>query len=213
MKVYAELTIRGSKQALDRFLVTLESDLSHGWSRNHALEAEFQDHMTGTTYCFACTEEDSRPASELYLASRSDGSLYVSNVIAPAYRSLTAGQYNAILGEFCDRFVRPAASEVGVAVEASNTDPRLEDFVTPETAKLLIRFSRLANRSFLHHNDRQRWYEFLSAANREKATLTPDMLERWLMEEEGWSKERAYELAQEYQRALGLLNVFESQPA
>ncbi|MBL8215733.1 MAG: hypothetical protein JNK87_33735 [Bryobacterales bacterium] len=100
-----------------------------------------------------------------------------------------------------------------MAVELSNANPQLEVFVTPATAKLLISFSRLANRSFLHHNDRQRWYEFVSAAYREKATLTPEMLERWLVEEERWSQERAYELAQEYQRALGLLNVFESQPA
>ncbi|MBL8215732.1 MAG: hypothetical protein JNK87_33730 [Bryobacterales bacterium] len=51
--MYAELTIRGSKQALDHFLNALEAGLNRGWSRNHALEAEFRDGMIGVTYCFA----------------------------------------------------------------------------------------------------------------------------------------------------------------
>jgi hypothetical protein len=112
-------------------------------------------------YCFACTADGTRPASELWIATHSDGSLYVSNILAQKFSSLTYDQYNAILSDFHETCARPAAKAVGVDIELGNPDPQLEDFVSASTAKLLRAFSAAANRSIQHPLDRQRWNEFL----------------------------------------------------
>jgi hypothetical protein len=147
------------------------------------------------------------------MATRSDGTLYVSNILARDFSSLTYDQYNQILSDFYTSCARPAADAVGVAIELGNSDPTLEDFVSANTAKLLRSFSARANRSIWHPNDRERWNEFLTAAYRERTTLDASMLQRWLIEEEKWPEDRAIGLAIEYENAKDLLKVYESQQA
>ncbi|MGA2739659.1 MAG: hypothetical protein ABSG65_19745 [Bryobacteraceae bacterium] len=134
----------------------------------------------------------------------------MSNVLANEFSSLTYDQYNAIVQEFHDRFALPAASATGVQVELGTADPQIEDFLSAPTARLLRSFSGCANRSILHPLDRERWNEFLTAAHREDAPLSASMLQRWLIEEEGWPEDEASNLAIEYEQARGLLEVYES---
>jgi hypothetical protein len=213
MKVYQDLVIHGSRQALDQFVADLELRLTNGWARYHAREREVRKAALGSMYCFSCAASGSRPTSELWIATRSDGSLYVSNILAREQSSLTYDQYNAILREFHDCFVSPAAAASGVEVEMGSPDPQIEDYLSPAAAGLLRTFSRLANRSVVHPLDRKRWNEFLTAAYREGAPLEVLMLQRWLIEEEKWPEDEAIDLAIEYERARDLLQVYESRPA
>lgn len=167
MKVYQDLVIRGSRALLDRFMSEVERRLTDGWTRYSARESEVLTRSLGHMYCFSCTNEDSRPASELWMATHQDGSLFVSNILAREHSSLTYDQYNAILQEFHDRFLAPAAQAVGVAVELGNPDPQIEDYLSAGAASLLRTFSAAANRFVLHPLDRKRWNEFLTAAYRE----------------------------------------------
>src|SRR5712692_11895938 len=162
MKVYRDLVFRGNRPALVRFIADIEPRLTDGWARYHARESAVRRAALGTMYCFSCTTAGPRPASELWVATRSDGVLYVSNVLANEYSSLTYDQYNAIVQEFHDRFARPAAQATGVEVELGDADPQIEDFLSGETAALLRRISGLANRSIVHPLDRERWNEFLT---------------------------------------------------
>ena len=136
---------------------------------------------------------------------------YVSNILAQEFSSLTYDQYNSILFDFHETCAEPAAKDVGADLELGNSDPHLDDFVSPNTAKLLRSFSARANRSILHPLDRERWNEFLAAAYREGAKLDPSMLKRWLIEEEKWPEDEAITLAIEYEHARDLLQVFQSQ--
>jgi hypothetical protein len=213
MKVYQDLVIRATQAALDRFITDLEQRLSDGWERYHARESEVRKAALGRMYCFSCTAADGRPASELWIATRPDGDLYVSNILAQERSSLTYDQYNALLREFYDRFARPAAQAVGAEVELGTPDPQIEDFLSETTANLLRSFSGIANRSILHPYDRKRCNEFLTAAYREDAPLTASMLQRWLIEEEKWPEDEAIDLAIEYEHARDLLEVYESRPA
>jgi hypothetical protein len=213
MKIYGDLVIRGSQQALKEFIAALEPRLTGGWTRHYKREAEVSKAALGRMYCFACTADGARPASELWVATRSDGSLYVSNILAQEFSSLTYDQYNLILSDFYERCAQPAAKAVGIAVELGNPDPTLEDFLSANTAGLLRNFSALANRSILHPLDRKRWNEFLAAAYREGAKLEPSMLQRWLIEEEKWPEDEAISLSIEYAHARDLLQIYESQPA
>ena len=213
MKVYADLVVRGTKARLEEFLAALERPLAAGWTRNLAREADIRTAALGNLYCFACTATDSRPACELWVATNSEGNLYVSNILAQEFSSLTHDQYYAILRDFYENCVRPAAATAGVETELGNPDPQLEDFVSAGTADLLRSFSALANRSMLHPLDRKRWNEFLSAADREDARLPASMLQRWLIEEEKWPEDEAISLAIEYEHARDLLKVYSSQQA
>jgi hypothetical protein len=211
MKVYRDLLIRGGRQALGRFIVDLERRLADGWTRYYARESEVRSAALGTMYCFSCTPAGQRPASELWVATNPDGSLYVSNVLAKEYSSLTYDQYNAIVQEFHDSFALPAALATGVVIELGKADPQIEDFLSASTAKLLRSFSQSANRSVVHPLDRERWNRFLTAAHREDASLDASMLQRWLIEEEKWPGDEAINLAIEYEHARDLLGVYESQ--
>jgi len=164
-------------------------------------------------YCFACDSKPGRPASELWIATRSASEQYVSNIVSNDVRKLTCDQYNDILQEFQQRFAQPAADSVGVDVRPGNPDPQIEDFLSPTAARLLRSFSALANKSILHPRDRKRWNEFLAAAYRENAQLDSSMLQRWLIEDENWPGETAIELSVEYENARALLETFESQHA
>jgi hypothetical protein len=210
MKVYRDLVFRGNRSALDRFVTDLEPRLTDGWTRYHARESEVRRAALGTMYCFSCTTAGQRPASELWVATQADGALYVSNILANEYSSLTYDQYNAIVQEFHDRFALPAARATGVEVELGKADPQIEDFLSAPTAKLLRSFSGLANRSMLHPLDRERWNHFLTAAHRDAAPLSASMLQRWLIEEEKWPEDEAINLAIEYELARNLLEVYES---
>jgi hypothetical protein len=213
MKVFGDLVVRGSRQALEEFIAALEHALTSGWTRNYNREAEVSKAALGRMYCFACTPDGARPASELWIATHSDGSLYVSNILAREFSSLTYDQYNLILTDFCENCARPASRAVEVAIELGNPDPTLEDFLSTSAARLLRSFSAMANRSILHPVDRKRWNDFLAAAYREGASLHPSMLQRWLIEEEKWPEDEAITLAVEYEHARELLGVYESQHA
>jgi len=214
MKVYQDLNIYGSRQALDAFIVRLDQCLADGWTRSEAREAEIgHSGAFGRMLCFLCAPEGMRPASELWIATHSDGSLYVSNIWAPEFRSLSYDQYNSILSEFYESCVKPAANMAEVDVELSNSEPRIEDFFSPKTVELLRHFSHCANRSHLHPLDEDRWYKFVTSAHRDGAVLDSSMLKRWLIEDEKWSEDTADRLVTRYAEARSLLKVYEALPA
>lgn len=213
MKVYRDLIIRGSREVLSEFVARVTEHLSGGWSRQYDREAEVNKAAFGRMYCFACTAKGTRPASELWLATNSDGSLYVSNILADEHSSLTYETYNGILADFYRICVEPDAITSGVDIELSKPDPQLEDFVSERTAGLLRAFSKLANRSILHPLDQKRWNEFLVSAHREEAALDGATLKRWLIEEESWPEDQALNLAAQYEQARNLLETYESRPA
>lgn len=213
MKVYRDLIVKGNAQSLTNFVESLRRHLVNGWSWCREREAEVQRSALGRMYCFTCTANNARPISELWMATNSEGYLYVSNILARELSSLTYDQYNAILSDFHDNCINPSATGTGVSIELGNPDPQLEDFLSQPTARLLRSFSSLANRSVTHTLDRRRWNEFLIAVHKEGAHLDVSMLRRWLTEEEKWPPDEAADLAGDYARAMDLLKTYESLPA
>lgn len=210
MKVYQDLEFRGHRDQLGQLVQEIERRLTDGWERSYKRESEVAKTTAETMHCFSCTETRVRPASELWLVPKSDGTLYVSNIVPSKRPSLTYDEYNSIVREFHDRFAGPAAAALGVRAQLGNPEPQIEDFLSPHTARLLFAFSRAANRSVLHPLDRKRWNEFLTAAHREEAPLSGSMLQRWLIEDEKWPEDKASDLVVEYEHAQELLEVYES---
>jgi hypothetical protein len=215
VKVHQELRIgplTGEQEP--KFISWVAEHLTVGWSRDLAREEEVIRESAMKFYCFACQQSPDRPAAKLFLTHaerRTTSWLYVSNIVPQEVRQLTFDQYNHILNEFDTRFAKPAADSIGVRVELSSPEQSIEDWLSPESAKLLTAFSHLANKSTgsTHPMDRERWYDFLIALHRSGENPNVGLLQRWLIEEEQWPDDIAFDLVCEYEFARGLLDRFE----
>ncbi len=215
MKVHQELRIgplTGDQEA--RFISWVQEHLTTGWSRDLGREEELSRESGRKFYCFACQQSPDRPAAKLFLTHadrRATSWLYVSNIVPQEVRQLTIDQYNHILNEFNIRFARPATDSIGVRVELSSPEQSIDDWLSPQSAKLLTAFSLLANKSTgsSHPADRERWHDFLITLHRSGENPNVGLLERWLIEEEHWPSDIALDLLCEYEFARGLLSRFD----
>lgn len=148
--------------------------------------------------------------SALVLWQEPDG-YKVSNIVPRNVGDLGIEMYNMILRDFVTQVAEPASRSGGFVIELSSPNQTLEDWLDAESATALRGFSRLANKSTgaSHPQDRERWYAFLIGAHRASKRPDSEQLARWLVEVEAWSEERAQELANDYEFALGLLEQYE----
>lgn len=215
MKVHQELRIgplTGDQET--RFVAWVEEHLTEGWARDSAREEELNRESATKFYCFACQRTADRAAAKLFVthADRHTTSwLYVSNIVPQEVQQLSFDEYNHILNEFGTRFAKPAADSIGIRVELSSPEQSIGDWLSPESAKRLIAFSRGANKSTgsSHWADRERWYDFLIAVHRSRENPDVGLLQRWLIEEEKWPDDTASDLVSEYEFARGLLDRFD----
>jgi hypothetical protein len=209
MEVFRDLIIRGDAEQLARTMDLVERSLTDGWSRDRVIEQRLQQlgSRKAVDYCFACTKEGQRPAANLFFTEKAPGTLSVPNVVPRAQHQLARGQYNSLLEEFYQLFIRPAADQTGAAAELTGNQADLDRWLSPAAAEKLIGFSRGANRGTgsSHPSDRERWNDFVLAAHGERSRLDAPTLRRWLVEIEGWAPEVAEELATEYEYGRELL--------
>jgi hypothetical protein len=208
MRVFRDLSIRGEPDRLAATVADVEQSLSGGWFRDRETETRLAaaPHTAGSS-CFGCFDDGNRPGATLILTSKGPDTLYVSNIIPHSRHRLDANQYNRVLAEFYDRFVRQAAARTGVVADLTDTEADLEHWMSQETADLLRRFSACANKGTgaSHPNDRERWNAFVVSTHRTGSKMDASELRRWLIEVEGWAPEVAEQLATEYAYGRELL--------
>jgi hypothetical protein len=214
MKVHQELRIGPlTADQETEFISWISGRLSEGWSRDLAREKELNDEAGTKFYCFGCSEEAKRGAATLLLThpARARSWLYVSNILPKNVRQLTYDQYNFILQNFYDKFAKPAADLLNIPIELSPPEQTVENWLSSESAKRLRAFSIGANKSTgsSHPMDRERWCDFLIALHREGEDPGAELLERWLVEEEKWPEEVAFDLICEFEFARDLLGRFD----
>lgn len=209
MEVFRDLIIHGDAEILAKTMELVEHSLTGGWSRDREIEERLQGlgPRKAANCCFACTKEGQRPAANVFLAEKDPGTIYVPNIVPRAQQTLAYGQYNALLEEFYGRFVRHAADQTGAVAELTGNQAELGHWLSPPAAENLVGFSRGANRGTgsSHPSDRERWNDFVLAAHRERGSLDPSTLRRWLVEVEGWAPDVAEQLAIEYEYGRELL--------
>jgi hypothetical protein len=211
MKVFRELELRGAQAKLSQLVETIEGLLADGWMRDFDQESKVSPAATSEMYCFSCTKNLGREAASLWLAYRDQNTLYVSNIIPTETKRLDFDQYNSVLREFYDKFAQVAAEQIGMDHQLTPATKQIEDWVSEETATKLKVFSASANKSTgsSHPLDEQRWFGFLIAAHSEATTLDAGKLRRWLIEDEGWPEDVAYDLSVEYEFARSLLAFYD----
>ncbi len=203
MKVFRDLFLRGDPERLQTTMEDVELQLTDGWSRDAEAEGNLRAMaLRGEpTYCFACEQRERRPAAVVSVTQKEPGLFYVPNIVPRDRRELSHDEYNQILAEFTDRFVRPTADRTGVRVELTDTQADLSSWLSSGAAQKLQAFSAVADRSTGASQpcDHDRWMDFILTAHRDGDRLDAHTLRRWLIEIENWPTEVAQRLALEYE--------------
>lgn len=154
---------------------------------------------------FEREESEDIDAVELSLWSN-NGGYKVTNIVPRKLSSLGEHRYNLALQDFVVRVVNPATEIANFDVKESLSRQGLDDWLTPDAATLLRRFSSAANKSTRsrHPSDRSRWLEFLVAVHQANSSMDTEFLIRWLIEVESWHEDIARELGSEYAFASDL---------
>lgn len=214
MQVFRDLIIRGEPDCLAAIVVEIERTLTEGWFRDKETERQLAARpAAGPSICFGCfddgqrPDERCRPGATIILTAKGPNLLSVANVIPHSRHRLNYDQYNRVLAEFYDHFVRPAAEKVGTVAELTETEADLGRWLSAAAAEKLRGFSACANKGTgaSHPDDRVRWNDFVLAAHQERSTLDASTLRRWLVEVQDWSPEVADQLAFEYEYGRELL--------
>lgn len=207
MKVFRDLEIDLNATQRDKFLSELEEQLSNGWTRERSKESSEMP-----LFYFVCNKNDQREAALLALVQRNHRKLYISNIVPREKGQLTFDEYNFILNEFHHSFIKPLQDKLNIQVTMSSDQQTLEDWISPESAEKLRRFSALANKSTgsSHPNDKERWFDFIVSIVRKDEKLDTLTLRRWLTEEGGWAPDIADELVIQYERGVALIKYYRS---
>ena len=214
MKVYQDYSVRGTPEALESLMRDVEASLANGWTRDALREGHLEPRDASMKRCFVCDKRENREEGSLFLIAFEEKELQVTNIVpSEDKRHLSYDEYNYILQEFHSQFVSPHAAKHGVLVELSDSDVGLSQWLTEDAEKKLKRFSHAANKATCaaHPNDRERWYDFLIAAHREKSSLDYESLRRWLHEEERWGEVESAELASDYESSRLLLAYYDQE--
>lgn len=209
MKVFRDLYIKLNGVKVEELIEQFTARCGDHWHR--ALDREKDAGSMGEkAFSFEHTAGDGLERAGLSLFQKESNTWYVPNIIPLDSSQLSHDQYNKILENFLETIVRPSIAGLQVTAELTGDVLFLKDVVGEDVAALLHNFSVLANKSTgsSHPCDRNRWFDFLIAVQRKRISLDTDLLINSLMED-GWSEDRAHDLAIEYEFAIGLLDYKE----
>jgi hypothetical protein len=215
MEVFRELHVEATGPGqLDALIHEIDKSLSTGWTRDRDLEEGFRKQIITTKrlFCFSYDGDDRLPSATIHLVEDAPGRLVLPNIAPRTKYRLSIAEFNALLEEFAERFLRPCAERLGVRVDITSGKKELGHWLSDAAAAKFRRFSERANRraGYLLPADRERWLEFLLEAHRERSKLDGSTLRRWLVEVEDWAPEVADQLAREYAFGEELLTFSES---
>lgn len=211
MLVFQDLALRPGTQARGEIRAALLASTELPWRHDTAKEGEIV-RLAGEgedIIVFVRTPGDGIAAASLFLWAKG-GDYEVTNIVPLETSNLGEGGYNAVLSDFVAKVARPAAGRSDFRIETTAAEQTINDWLPNTAAVALRRFSATANKATgsSHPSDRKRWYAFLIAANGAGPTLTPEILERWLVED-GWTEDGAERLAMEYEFGLALLVAYD----
>lgn len=212
IEVFQDLYIRGPATGREFLRRTLIQKASGPWRHAEDREKGIGASAEPKIDVIAFEREGNAnvDAVALVLCSREEG-YEVTNIVPREVGELGENRYNIALRDFVDCVANSAAKEVEFTLEISSPMQGLDDWLPMEAADALRRFSDLANKSTgsSHPMDRDRWFAFLLAVQRNRGTFDSDQLTRWLTEVDGWSHDMAFDLAIQFEFAVSLLSEYD----
>lgn len=212
IEVFQDLHLRAVSESVVSIRGAVLAQVRPPWRHEAGRESKFKQSGLSDDDVIALLREpaDDLPGAGLVLWQEPDG-YRVANIVPTESGELGVAIYNAILQDFVDRVARHASQAGNFRIEATAALQTLEDWVDPETARSLRRFSNLANKATgaAHPMDERRWFEFLVVAHRRSADIDPGRLARWLIELEGWPEDGARGLVRDYEVGRALLKAYD----
>lgn len=206
---YGDLTIHGT--TLTDLAQVLTRHVDAPWSRARDLETSWAEPspVKEQPLIFYHEPNGGLPGAHLYLFTREEGVIYVSNVVPTQGQQLTELEYNGLLQDFHQTAVEAAVRELSAEPELDLADYDLAERAGADVRNALVHFSKAANKSTGASNphDVERFDGFVIAASHLDPARRPsaDIIAEWLVAD-GWSDEIASELAIQYERGLRLLD-------
>lgn len=209
IEIFRELKIVGESQLLWDFMNKISNAVGGKWTSEEIYPREYGGNM----YCFRCHKTEVHPAAKLWFAQSDKQKIYVSNIVPMDMRRLTKNEYNQILMEFYESFIKPLGEPDGLKVTLEDNLVGLEHWIDEKAIQLLNSFSNLANKSTGtgHPLDERRWWLFCFYIHTKGyyPDFYPDILSRWLHEILGWSERSAESLSASYERTLRTLKQYD----
>lgn len=213
MKRFKDLELIGPDDSLLALVAAVTADLPKGWVRDNDAEGRLAGVSAAgeeAGFAFARDATEDEPGSGVFVA-RDAERLYVPNIVPRESGRLSMSQYNRILDEFAGILRNHLAKDGKVSLNVTSNEADITEWISPEAADLLRRFSVLANMSTgsSHPSDFKRWAEFLIQVHGEGSSLDAGTLEQWLVEELDWPSDSAGRLAIQYEFARSLLRIYD----
>lgn len=204
MEVMRDLEVCGTRAQIDALVDHMTGAAEVPWARSPEGEANIGDDRYRVFWRDA---DDALPAVGVALHLEPEG-IQIVNIVPRDVGNLDPAVYNAVLQEFLERLIQPAAAAYALSVVTSLPRTSLAAEVGPEIVRLLVQFSGAANQSTgsSHPADFKRWATFLVTVHRSGKRLDTDLLYATLREQ-GWPKEKASNLVSEFEFARELLSV------
>lgn len=202
--VMRDLKVLGTDDQIAIMIDAMTKAARAPWSRH--LEGE--ENIGRESFRVFMREADSSlPAANVAIHLEPDG-IEVVNIVPYELNNLEPALYNAILQEFLETLVQPAADAQSLAVVTTTGGTSLAAEMSPEIARLLESFSGAANKSTgsSHPLDFRRWAAFLIASHRSGRKVDTWLLEQAL-KEQGWSSDRVSDLVSEFEFSRDLLTL------
>ena len=138
MRMVNELIIRGEPPEVAKLIERIEAAPQNGWKRELAIEERLwrPPNAAPSTYCFATPVGSGPPAAHVLLWKGRD-ELHVSSIIPVDRALLTDEQYNQILEQFQEGFLKPVADGLDVEVRIDPFRVKLEKIISREAFKKL----------------------------------------------------------------------------
>ena len=212
LEMFKELIIRGDPREIAELTQDLQTARVLGWVHDKEAQErvnELPRTQERDTFVFKWNGQN-LPSAKLFLM-RDNDDLKVVNIVPSESGRLTKPQYNSLLDDFAERFVKPLASKRGLRLETSPSHRDISDWLSPRAKRSLEAFSRCANKGTgsAHPSDNDRWLNFIIQVHQDGCSLNSSLLERWLIEEENWPLDVASDLAIEFEQGINLLVVYD----
>ena len=216
MEIFKNLEIEGGPNSLKKCMNIIEKSIGNGWVRDKKKEKDYfggigKSDSPKELFCIKCPRSDKYPISTIWLF-RDEDYIKIGNIIPSeeGRRDLSRKEYNHILDDFYNKFVKNAVDFTGVSIVKKGGELELEKLIGHSVAKALTMFSDCANKSTGSHYpcDERRWLEFLILAHLNDSNISTTYLREWL-EGNKWYNRVASDLVCEYEFARGLLRKYD----
>jgi len=111
VKIHRELTVSGDPEGIDTFLARVEERSTR--------DATAEQRVRGLSgmYCFRCRSAHHRRAAELWICHPTPATLYAPHVVPVDEEPLGYDEYDAVVKDFYNDIVIPAADGTGVTLD------------------------------------------------------------------------------------------------